>query len=478
MYIPRENPVIDPRIFRAYDIRGIFHEPSIGVIDKDAVYHIAQAYLRVFPPALADAENKAIVLGHDVRETSPCLWEAAAAGLTDAGVDVIDIGQVSTDMLYFTVANYGYAGGIIISASHNPREYNGMKIVREKAIPLSQDSGIRDVGLEAWRNQRLVVSNKGGVEKKEIVDDYLAKCREFIDVAALRPLRIVINGNCGLAGQMAQRLLADTPVEIVAELFCEPDGTFQDIPLGRPDPTIPANRAVTRQAVRDTKANLAVSWDADADRCFFFDEAGQFIEGSYITSALARRFLERFPEDKVIHDPRVVWVVEDTVRKYGGEPVMNKCGHTFFKERMRQEKALFAGESSAHYYFRDYWFADNGLIPMLLVLVLVSERNQPLSEILREFTSKYFLSGERNRIVADPMGVMADVQHEYVTVRGGKLDLTDGISASFGREWRFNLRASNTEPVVRLNVESMRSPNHVTDLTNELLERIGGVEPE
>lgn len=475
-YTPRGNPVIDPRIFRAYDIRGLFHEPSVGVIDEDAVYHIAQAYVRVFPPALAQVENKAIVLGYDVRETSPRLWNAAAAGLTDAGVHVIDVGMISTDMLYFTVAHYGYAGGIIISASHNPREYNGMKIVREKAIPLSQDSGIRDLGLEAWRNQRLIASQPGTVERKDIVPDYLAKCLSFINVAQLRPLRIVLNGNCGLAGQMAKKLLADTPVEIVEELFCEPDGTFQKIPLGRPDPMIPANRKLTEEAVRNHGADLAVAWDADADRCFFFDEAGRFIEGSYITAALAKRFLEQPSRggEKVIHDPRVVWVVEDTVRKYGGVPVMNKCGHTFFKEAMRRENALLAGESSAHYYFRDFWFADNGLVPMLLVLALLSEKKQPLSQVLQEWTSRYFLSGEQNRLVEDPAGIIAQVQQEYVAGKGGRLDLTDGISVSFGREWRFNLRASNTEPLVRLNVESMVSQEHVLEKTNALLAQMGG----
>jgi phosphomannomutase len=479
-YTPRGNPVIDPRIFRAYDIRGLFHEPSVGAIDEDAVYHIAQAYVRVFPPAQAQAEHQAIVLGRDVRETSPRLWNAAAAGLTDAGIRVIDIGRVSTDMLYFTVAYYGYAGGMIISASHNPREYNGMKIVREKAIPLSQDSGIRDLGLEAWRNQRLVVSPPGTVEKKDILPDYLAKCLSFIDVAQLRPLRIVLNGNCGLAGQMAKRLLQDTPVEIVAELFCEPDGTFQKIPLGRPDPMIPANRKLTEEAVRQHRADLAVAWDADADRCFFFDEAGRFIEGSYITAALARYFLEQpsLKGEKVIHDPRVVWVVRDTIQAYGGKPVMNKCGHTFFKEAMRRENALFAGESSAHYYFRDFWFADNGLVPMLLVLALVSAKQQPLSEVLQPWTSRYFLSGEQNRIVEDPVGIIAQIQQEYVSGRGGQLDLTDGISVSFGQEWRFNLRASNTEPLVRLNVESRVSQEHVLDRTQELLAKIGGIEPE
>jgi len=474
--------VFDPRIVRPYDIRGIYHESNVGVIDEKVVYALAQAYVRVFPPEQSPAAQKAVVLGRDVRDTSAALHQAALDGLTEAGVDVVDIGVISTDMLYFTVAAYDYAGGIILSASHNPKEFAGLKLVREKAIPISEDSGLRDIGLEAWRRGRVLASQKGKVESRDIVDDYVRKVRSFLGGIEIRPFKVVLNANCGLAGKVGEQVLEGLPVTIVERLYWEPDGSFP-VPDGRPDPLWRPNRRQMEEAVkRHGGEALGVAWDADADRCFFFTEKGEFVPPYFMTVLLSRYLLRHAPADStriVIHDPRLVWAVQDKVREAGGTPLVNKCGHAFFKEAMRKHDALFAGEASAHYYFRDFYYCDNGLVPFLLMLALLSEEDKTLTEMVAPLRAQYAVADEINLVVENHWGKIEEVQDYFLRQRqhDARLDEFDGVdglsvTSVEERAWRFNLRPSNTESLLRLNVESTSGPKMVQRVVGELLELI------
>lgn len=375
-------------IFRAYDIRGIF---GVDFEPKD-FYRIACAYTDCFQP-------KTVALGHDVRESSLQLWQQVAAGFQNSGVNVLNLGRISTDMLYFAVAHYQTDGGIVISASHNPAPYNGLKLVRQHATPLSADTGLFDVR-DAVKNdpafEKQNRHNRGTCRSMQFLDAYLSHLRSFINLKRLDGRRIVINANNGLAGQIAERLLADTPIHLCKQLFVEPDGSFSQIPAGRPDPLRPENRELTTKAVRQTGADLAVAWDADADRCFFFDENGIFIEGCYITALLATSLLQQHGGGGVIFDPRAVWAVENAVISAGGIPILNRCGHSFIKARMRKTDALFAGEASGHYYFRDNFYADNGMIPFLLMLELLSLQRVSLAEAVGHLRTTYPVSGEIN----------------------------------------------------------------------------------
>ncbi len=429
---------IDRAIFKAYDIRGIYPTE----INEETVYRTAQAYAAFVKP-------KEVVLGKDVRISSPSLWEAAARGMTDAGVNVIDIGTISTDMLYFAVARYGFDGGITISASHNPREYNGMKVVREKAIPISSDTGLQDILEIALKSEGIVEKKKGETVKKDIMEDYLNHVRSFIDIGRVSPLKVVANANFGLAGEVVKRLTGDIPLEIV-EINFTPDGNF---PKGRPDPLIPQNRQETISKIDETGADFGVAWDADADRCFFFDEAGEFIEGYFITALLAKIILKKYPGSKIIFDPRLTWANIDTVTENGGIPIINKCGHSFFKDRMRREDAAFAGEMSAHYYFRENFYADNGMIPFMMMLEALSVSGSTLSQLLSPLRSKYFVSGEINKTVNSAQKIIDLLEDKY---RDSTIDHIDGLSIEYP-DWRFNLRPSNTEPLLRLNLEAKSS---------------------
>jgi len=444
---------LDPKIFKAYDIRGIYPDE----INEDAVYKISQAYLKVFQP------QGSIVLAKDVRLSSPSLWQTAAKGITNAGYDVIDIGTVSTDMMYFSVAKYGYGGGIIISASHNPKEYNGMKFVKEGAIAISADSGLMDLKEETLKNEEIIEPEKGEIIKKDILADYVDHCLSFIDVKSIKPMKIVANANFGMAGVVVNKILADLPIEIIPLDF-EPDGNF---PKGRPDPMLAERRLETEELVRSSNVDLGVAWDADADRCFIFDENGEFIDGYYLTAILAGVMLEKFGREskKIIYDPRLTWAVEDTIKKVGGQALINKPGHAFIKDRMRKEDALFAGETSGHYYFRDNFYCDNGMIPLLLILQELSKKGIKMSELAKPYREKYFISGEINRTVKNSDKVLKLAKKKY---KGGKFEITDGISVEFA-DWRFNLRKSNTEPLIRLNVEA-RSQALVDEKVRELLE--------
>jgi phosphomannomutase len=450
-------------IFKAYDIRGIY--PS--EINEQDVYRIAKAYCEFVKP-------KEVVIGCDVRLSSPALKKAAIKAVVDGGIKVIDVGEISTDMLYFAVANYGYAGGFSITASHNPKEYNGLKFVREGSRPISSDTGlfaIRDIAKNLEfriSNFELTEDNLKLIERKNILADYITKIKTFADFSKFKPLKIVANPNFGVAGKAIDKLLEGTNIKLV-KLNWESDGNF---PKGRPDPLIPENREEISKLVVENKADFGVAWDADADRCFFFTEKGEFIEGYFITALLGKIFLERERGAKILHDPRLVWAIQDIAKENGGQDIVTKSGHAFIKERMRQEDTIFGGEMSAHYYFRDYFYCDNGLIPLVMMLEFLFTQEKTLSEIMQEmFWNKYFVSGEINNQVADVKAVIKKAKEKY-SVEAIKIDEIDGVSIEYS-DWRFNLRGSNTEPVIRLNVEA-KSKKLMEEKRDELLKIIRG----
>lgn len=423
-------------IFKAYDIRGIY--PS--EIDEAAATKIGRAYARFIKP-------KTVVVGRDVRVSSPSLQQALIEGLTSQGVNVRDIGVISTDMLYYAVVALKADGGITVSASHNPREYNGMKMTREQAIPLSSDSGLLDIAELAEVDELGTnTATIGTVEAAEIEAGYLKHVLSFVNRSKLKALQVVVNGNFGMAGTIIKKLLKDTAV-VLHPLNDKPDGTF---PKGRPDPLIVENRQETIDLMIKTGADLGIAWDADADRCFFYDENGEFVDGYYMTAILAELMLAKHGPGKIIHDPRLTWAIIDTVKAHGGTPIVNKAGHTFIKERMRQEDALFGGEMSAHYYFKDNYYCDNGMIPALLILEHLSLTGKKLSDLAAPYREQYFISGEINSEVENGAAIIKTITAKYPD---GEQNSIDGLSVEYP-DWRFNVRMSNTEPLVRLNVES------------------------
>jgi len=428
---------MDSKIFKAYDIRGVYPDD----MNEDDAYVIAQAYAQFVKP-------KKIALGKDVRISGPSMWDATAQGLIDASVDVVDIGTVSTDMMYFAAAYLELDGGIGVTASHNPREYTGMKMVREKAIPISGDTGIKAMQAIAEKGERMRADQKGAITKQDILEPYVDHCLAFIDSTKIKKLRVVANANFGMAGIVVQRMIAKgkLPLEIKPLNF-EPDGTF---PKGRPDPLVPENRGETSDLVKATNADFAVSWDADADRCFFFDEHGDFIDGYYIVALLASIMLRTHPGGKVIIDPRMVFATRKAIQDAGGTPIMNKVGHAFIKERMRKEDAIFAGENSAHLYFKDNYYCDNGMIPFLLILQELSITGKKMSELVKPWTDAVKVSGEINFTVKDVKAVIAEITKKFID---GEQNTIDGLSVEYPHG-RFNVRGSNTEPLLRLNVEA------------------------
>ena len=462
-------------IFRAYDIRGVF---GVDFEPKD-FYRIACAYTECFRP-------KIVAVGHDVRESSPELWQQVVLGFQDSGVDVLDLGQISTDMLYFAVVHYQTDGGVVITASHNPAASNGMKLVGQHAAPISADTGLFAVRDAVRRGTSFASQNghcRGNLWTIPFLDAYLSHLRSFVDLRGVSEKRIVLNANGGLAGQIADRLLVDTPIQVCQRLFTEPEGSFAEIPGGRPDPLRPENRGLTTAAVRQTGADLAVAWDADADRCFFFDEAGAFVEGCYITALLAEKFL-RQRRGGVIYDPRAMWAVEHAVVSNKGRPILSRCGHSFIKAGMRESQALFAGEASGHYYFRDNFYADNGMIPFLLVLEYLSVQGISLAEAVNHLRATYPVSGEINFSFERRCEVQdaLDAVNASIDCWGDPCVEApiDGLSVRFlsgTGGWRFNLRESNTEPLLRLNVEAIADAGLLIEKTiqiSEKLESIGG----
>lgn len=446
--------------FKAYDIRGKLGEE----INEEIAYRIGRAYGEFLKP-------KKMVLGGDVRLTSESLKLALAQGLQDSGTDVIDIGLTGTEEIYFATSFLNTDGGIEVTASHNPLDYNGMKLVREGSQPISGDTGLHDIKKLAEENLFSETSslNKGKYHKQSVLDAYIFKLLSFIDFKNInRPLKLVINSGNGAAGHVVDEIeskfsLAGLPVEFI-KVHHQPDGHF---PNGIPNPLLPECRKDTSDAVIEHSADLGIAFDGDFDRCFLFDENGTFIEGYYIVGLLAESFLEKNPGSRIIHDPRLSWNTIDVVERSGGIPVMSKTGHAFIKERMRLEDAVYGGEMSAHHYFRDFFYCDSGMIPWLLVTELLCIKNKSLSQLVGERISLYPASGEINSVLLNPKESISRVLSHYEAA-AMHIDYTDGISVEFP-EWRFNLRSSNTEPVVRLNVES-RSDSELMNLkTKEII---------
>ena len=430
--------------FKAYDIRG-----QLGTeLDEDIAYRIGRAYAEFLKP-------KNVVLGGDVRLTSESLKKALGEGIRDAGSDVIDIGMVGTEQVYFATSHLNAGGGIEVTASHNPIDYNGMKPIREGSRPVSSDTGLLDIKAIAEANDFGAVDpdKRGAFEQVSILEDYLDHLCGYIKLDAIKPMKLVMNAGNGAAGPVVDALQSrfaklNLPIEII-KIHNEPDGSF---PNGIPNPILHENRASTIDAVIEHQADLGIAWDGDFDRCFLVDEKGQFIEGYYIVGLLAEAFLLKNPGSKIVHDPRLTWNTIDVVSRNGGEAVQSKTGHAFIKERMRLEDAVYGGEMSAHHYFRDFFYCDSGMIPWLLVMELMSSSGKPLSELVNAMMVAYPSPGEINRAVADPASAIARVR-EYYETEALLVDEIDGVSMEF-TDWRFNLRMSNTEPVVRLNVET------------------------
>jgi phosphomannomutase/phosphomannomutase/phosphoglucomutase len=440
-----------PACFKAYDIRGRVPEE----LNEDLAYGIGQAYAARFHPGK-------IVVGHDIRLSGPSLSQALCAGFLAAGVDIIDIGLCGTEEIYYAAANLEVDGGVIITASHNPAAYNGMKLVRGGARPVSGDTGLSEIGRLAALGSRTEAATRGRYSRANPRPAYIKHLLSYIDPGSLKPLTIVANCGNGCAGPVLEPLERELPCKFI-KLQTEPDGRF---PNGVPNPLLPENRAVTSKAVLAHKADLGIAWDGDFDRCFFFDERGRFLEGYYIVGLLAQAMLRQRPGAKIIHDPRLTWNTIELVKQAGGIPVMSKTGHAFIKERMRAEDAVYGGEMSAHHYFRDFAYCDSGMIPWLIICEMLSRGDLPLSALVAGRMAAYPVSGEINTAVSDPDAVLDKIAGEFG--HGGRRDDTDGLSLEFER-YRFNLRKSNTEPLIRLNVESRGDEQLMRDKTAELL---------
>ena len=444
-------------IFRAYDIRGVYPDD----LDEEAYYRIAKAYTYLFRP-------KTMVVGMDARESSPKLKDALSSGFVDAGVNVVDIGGITTGMLYFAVGSSDYSGGIVVSASHNPRQYNGAKMVREKAAAISSDTGLFDIrdALKAEKDKEVGSDKKGTVEPKDVLNDYIDHVLAFIDRDVIKPFKFIGNANFGYVNSAVALIVEKLGLNLIPLNF-EPDGSF---PKGTPDPLQPGNRAESVQLTKDSHADFAALWDADADRCMFLDEKGEFISGAYITALLADILLEKNGNDnKIIFDPRVIWPALKVCRQRGAQPLVSKSGHAFIKDRMRKENAIFAGEMSGHYYFRENFYADNGVIPFLLVVEYLSKTGKSFSEMMQQYMEGHYMSGELNYRVDDVKKVIEAVKSKFS--KEGTEDFTDGYSLET-TDWRFNIRPSNTEPLLRLNIEA-RKDGLVENVRDQIEEIIG-----
>ncbi len=430
--------MLDPKAFKAYDVRGIYGQE----LDEDGAYRVARAYVKHFEP-------RTVAVGRDMRVSSETMARAVREGAADAGADVLDIGLVGTEMLYYAVGERGLDGGICVTASHNPKEYTGMKIVRRGALPVGGESGLLDVRDEAL-GELGPAQRRGQVREEDIWPGFVEKVLSLVDVSAIRPLRVVVDAANGMAGAMLPPVLARIPQVDVVRCYFEPDGTF---PNHEPNPLLPENREFIVRTTREERADVGVAYDGDADRCFFVDDTGEFVPGDFVTALLAQAMLAREPGAKVIYDVRASWAVPRAIEEAGGVPLVSRVGHAFIKHRMRQEDALFAGEVSAHYYFRDFSQADTGVVPFLVMLELLSRRGARLSELLAPFRERYFLSGEINTPVADVAVKLQELKEHYGALGGG-LSHLDGLSVEFD-DWHFNVRPSNTEPLLRLNLEAL-----------------------
>ena len=433
--------MLDPKVFKAYDIRGVYPTE----IDEDGAYRVARAYVEHF--AL-----RTIAVGRDMRLSGPSMTGATIEGAADGGADVIDIGMVGTEMLYHAVGELDLDGGIAVTASHNPGQYTGMKIVRAGALPVGGDSGLEEIRQRAELPFG-AVARRGEVRPTDIWDGFVAKTLSFVDRDAIRPLKVVVDAANGMAGAMLPPVLDRLPQLDVVRCFFEPDGAF---PNHEPNPLLPENRTFIVERTRAEGADLGVAYDGDADRCFFVDDTGEFVPGDFATALLARAMLEQEPGARIIYDVRASWAVPHAIEEAGGVPLVNRVGHAFIKERMREVDALFAGEVSAHYYFRAFTRADTGVVPFLVMLQLLSRSGRKLSELLAPFRAAYFLSGEINTPVANVDGKLREIEERYAAA-GGRISHLDGVSVDFDN-WHFNVRPSNTEPLLRLNLEALDEP--------------------
>lgn len=440
--------------FKAYDVRG--KVPT--ELNAELAYKTGRAFSRLIGA-------KKIVIGYDIRKSSKEISEALANGLRDAGTDVINIGLCGTEMVYFGTPFLDADGGIMITASHNPPEYNGMKFVKHGSVPVGYGSGLNEVEKMILHDDLGEISSvKGNYTEKDVMNDFIANLKQFYDADKIKPFTVIVNAGNGCAGLAVDAIEKDLPVKLI-KIFNDPDSNF---PNGVPNPLLPENRQPTIDAVLKNKADLGVAWDGDYDRCFFFDEKGNFIEGYYIVGLLAKSILKTHPGENIVHDPRLTWNTLEIVEANKGNAVQSVSGHAYIKEKMREVNAIYGGEMSAHHYFRDNAYSDSGMIPFLLIMQLMSEENKKLSELVEEMISNYPCSGEINSTISDPAGKLIEIEKLY---SDGKVDKTDGLSVEYD-DWRFNLRMSNTEPIIRLNVEAKKDEKLMKEKTEEILKII------
>ncbi|QJB49860.1 phosphomannomutase CpsG [Acinetobacter sp. NEB149] len=450
--------------FKAYDIRG-----KLGTeLNEDIAYKIGRAYGQIYQP-------QTVVVGCDIRLSSEDLKQATIRGLNDAGVNVLDLGMTGTEEVYFGAFHLDVQGGIEVTASHNPMDYNGMKLVRENSRPISADTGLKEIQALAESGEFTKTTVKGSTEKYNILPEFIEHLMTYIDPAKIIPLKLVVNAGNGAAGHVIDAIegkfkTLNVPIKFI-KIHHEADGTF---PNGIPNPLLVENRDSTRNAVLEHGADMGLAWDGDFDRCFLFDEKGQFIEGYYIVGLLAQAFLLKQSGEKIVHDPRLVWNTLDIAEQYKGETVQSKSGHAFIKQVMREHNAVYGGEMSAHHYFRDFAYCDSGMIPWLLAISVLSETQQTLSSLVEDMIEKFPCSGEINFKVADTQATIQKI-FDHFSDQNPEIDETDGVSLNFG-SWRLNVRASNTEPLLRLNIESRKdqNPKPMQDYVDELTQLIQG----
>ena len=455
--------VIDPGVFKAYDVRGLHGEQ----LDGDGAYRIGRAFARVLADEYGcEPGDLHIALGRDMRLTAEDMASRYADGMRDEGADVLDVGMVGTEQLYFAVGSRELDGGLMCTASHNPAPYTGAKLVRRGAIALSGDAGIGEVGRLAAEDPGPPADERGELTEEDVAADFQVAAMKFVDEGSIKPKKVVLDGGNGMAGPMVGPLLDRLPIEQV-QTYWTPDGSFPD---HEPNPLLPENRTFIIKKVLSEGAELGIAWDGDADRCFFIDDCGSFVDGDFLTALLAESILEKEQGAKILYDVRASRAVRDVVERAGGEALVNRVGHAFFKTRMRDTGAAFGGEVSGHYYFRDFYCADSGTIPALLILELLSKKGRRMSELMADFRSKYFISGEINSEVDDQDARMREIEERF---SDGEVSHLDGVSVDYP-DWHFNVRPSNTEPLLRLNLESLVSPEHMEEKRDEVLALIRG----
>jgi phosphomannomutase len=452
---------VPPEIFKAYDVRGIYPEQ----VDEEVAYRVGRGFAHTIAAlkngsGTPDPRGLRLVVGHDMRLSSPALAEAFCRALVDEGCEVLDIGMVGTEMVYYAIGSRELDGGASITASHNPKAWAGFKLLREGALALSGDEGIQDVRRHVERGQFPEPAAKGTITAADIYEEFQHYVLGFIEAEVVRPMEIVLDGGNGMAGPMIGPIIDAFPVA-EDRLYFEPNGEFPD---HEPNPLLEENRKLIIDTVLDRQAELGIAWDGDADRCFFIDDQGEFVPGDFLTALLAEAILAKEPGATILYDVRASRAVPDTIKAHGGKPVVNRVGHAFFKARMREESAAFGGEVSGHYYFRDFWCADSGVIPALLVLELLSVKEQTMAELLSPYRKRYFISGEINSEVSDQEGKMRELAEHY---SDAEVSWLDGVSIDYD-DWHFNVRPSNTEPLLRLNLEAF-SQGEMEARTEEVL---------